>query len=185
MGTTTKKRSDRELLAAHFTAASPFRVLVITLSDRASAGEYEDKSGPKLRAHVEDFLVETGIAHDVESLLLSDDATGLRERLVAARDGGVHLVFTTGGTGVGPRDITPDVVLKLADKVIPGIMDLIRLRYGADKPCALISRSVAAVMGKTVVYAIPGSSKAVDEYMVEIVKSVEHIVCTIHGLDVH
>lgn len=185
MGTTTKKRSDRESLKAHFTAASPLRVLVITLSDRASAGEYEDKSGPKLRAHVEDYFVDAGIAHDVESQLLSDDAAGLRERLVAARDGGVHLVFTTGGTGVGPRDNTPDVVLELADKVIPGIMDLIRLRYGADKPCALISRSVAAVMGKTVVYAIPGSSKAVDEYMAEIVKSVEHIVCTVHGLDVH
>ncbi len=185
MGTTTKKVSDRELLRAHFTEAAPLRVLVITLSDRASQGEYEDKSGPKLRKHVEEFFGEAGVALAAESALLSDDRAGLRERLVAARDGGVHLIFTTGGTGVGPRDHTPDVVLELADKVIPGIMDLIRLRYGADKPCALISRSVAAMLGKTVVYAIPGSSKAVDEYMTEIVKSLEHIVCTAHGLDVH
>lgn len=181
----TKKRSDRETLRDHFTAASPLRALVITLSDRASSGVYEDKSGPKLRAHVEDFFTQAGVPLSMESALLTDDAAGLRDRLVAARDAGVHMVFTTGGTGVGPRDNTPEVVLELADKVIPGIMDLIRLRYGADKPCALISRSVAAMMGRTVVYAIPGSSKAVDEYMAEIVKSLEHIVCTAYGLDVH
>ncbi len=163
----------------------PLRVVVITLSDRASAGVYEDKSGPKLRGHVEQFFGAGKIPLAVESALLPDDAAGLRDRLMAARDGGVHLVFTTGGTGVGPRDNTPEVVLGLADKVIPGIMDLVRLKYGADKPCALISRSVAAVMGKTVVYAIPGSSKAVDEYMGEILKSIEHVLCTVQGLDVH
>jgi len=185
MSTLAKKRTDRDALREHFTLAAPLRIVVITLSDRACNGVYEDKSGPKLRGHVEDFFSHAGIAFKAESVLLSDDAAGLRERLVAARDGGVHVVFTTGGTGVGPRDVTPDVVLELADKVIPGIMDLIRLRYGADKPCALISRSVAAMLGKTVVYAIPGSSKAVDEYMAEILKSIEHIVCTVHGLDVH
>ncbi len=179
------KTTDRQLLATHFTAAQPLRVLVITLSDRASAGVYEDKSGPKLRKHVEDFFSTAKISFAIESVLLSDDASSLRDRLIAARAGGAHLVFTTGGTGVGPRDNTPEVVLGLAEKVIPGIMDLVRLKYGAEKPCALISRSVAAVMGRTVVYAIPGSSKAVDEYMGEILKSIEHIVCTVHGLDVH
>jgi len=182
---TPARISDRQLLAAQFTLARPLRVLVITLSDRASAGIYEDKSGPKLRKHVEDFFAAGKIPFAIDSVLLPDDAEGLRERLIAARDGGVHLVFTTGGTGVGPRDHTPDVVLAIAEKVIPGIMDLIRIKYGAEKPCALISRSVAAVMGRSVVYAIPGSSKAVDEYMTEILKSVEHIVCTVNGLDVH
>jgi molybdenum cofactor synthesis domain-containing protein len=173
------------LLAAHFTAARPLRALVITMSDRAAAGVYEDKSGPKLREHVEQFFAAGRIPLAVESALLPDDAAGLRDRLTAARDSGVHVVFTTGGTGVGPRDNTPEVVLAIADKVIPGIMELIRLKYGADKPCALISRSVAAVMKRTVVYAIPGSSKAVDEYMTEILKSIEHVLCTVHGLDAH
>ncbi len=179
------KASDKELLKAHFTAEDPLRILVITLSDRASAGEYEDKSGPKLRGHVEAHFNGTGIATKFESRLLTDDASGLRERLIEARDAGVHVVFATGGTGLGPRDNTPDVVLALADKVIPGIMDLVRLKYGADKPCALISRSVAAILGRTVVYAIPGSNKAVDEYMGEILKSLDHVICTVHGLDVH
>ncbi len=181
----TGKTTDRQLLASHFTPARPLRALVITLSDRASAGVYEDKSGPKLRKHVEDFFSTSKIPFAVESALLPDDAAGLRERLIAARDAGMHLIFTTGGTGVGPRDHTPDVVLALAEKVIPGIMDLIRLKYGAEKPCALISRSVAVVIGRTLLYAIPGSTKAVDEYMGEILKSIEHIVCTVHGLDVH
>jgi molybdenum cofactor synthesis domain-containing protein len=179
------KMSDRELLAARFTPAHPLRVLVVTLSDRASAGVYEDKSGPKLRGHVERHFAGSGAALSVDSLLLPDDAEGLHERLIEAREGGVHVVFTTGGTGLGPRDHTPDVVLELATKVIPGIMDLVRSKYGADKPCALISRSVAAVLGEMAVYVLPGSSKAVDEYMREIVKSLDHVICTVHGLDVH
>jgi molybdenum cofactor synthesis domain-containing protein len=179
------KVTDKELLRARFTARDPLRILVITLSDRASAGVYEDKSGPKLRGHVEAHFNGTGIAIEVDSLLLPDDAEGLRERLIEAREGGVHAVFTTGGTGLGPRDNTPDVVLALADKVIPGIMDLVRVKYGADKPCALISRSVAAVLNAMVVYAIPGSSKAVDEYLGEVLKSFDHVICTVHGLEVH
>lgn len=179
------KVTDKELLKTRFTSANPLRVLVITLSDRASAGVYEDKSGPKLRGHVETHFNGTGIAIEIDSLLLADDADGLRERLIEARDDGAHAVFTTGGTGLGPRDNTPDVVLALADKIIPGVMDLVRIKYGADKPCALISRSVAAVIGEMVVYAIPGSSKAVDEYMSEILKSFDHVICTVHGLEVH
>ncbi len=179
------KTSDADLLRARFTPSNPLRVLIVTLSDRATAGVYEDKSGPKLRGHVDAHFSAIDIATAIETALLPDDRARLRERLVAARDGGMHVVFTTGGTGLGSRDHTPDVVLALADKVIPGIMDLVRLKYGVDKPCALISRSVAAVLGRTVVYVLPGSSKAVDEYMSEIVKSLDHVICTVHDLDVH
>jgi molybdopterin biosynthesis enzyme MoaB len=95
------------------------------------------------------------------------------------------LVITTVGTGVGPREITPEVVTSLADKLIPGTMEHIRLTPGAQKPNALLSRSVAAVMGQTLVYTLPGSVKAVDEYMGEIVKTLDHLVFTLHGLDTH
>ena len=180
-----KKKRDRDLLAEHFTPDNPLRVLVVTMSDRASAGVYGDKSGPRLRQHVEEFFSGSGGGLAIESTILPDDADGLRAELVRARDSGVHIVFTTGGTGVGPRDNTPDVVLELADKVIPGIMELIRVKYGADKPCALLSRTVVATMGRMVVYALPGSSKGVDEYMGECVKSLEHVVCVLHELEVH
>ena len=94
-------------------------------------------------------------------------------------------MFTTGGTGVGPRDVTPDVVAALADKTIPGIMDAIRIKYGAAKPNALLSRSVAAVIRSTLVYTLPGSVRAVEEYMDEILKTLEHLIFTLHGLDLH
>ena len=122
----------------------------------------------------------------VLALLLGEpEAERVAEVLERARDDGVHVVFTTGGTGVGPRDNTPDVVLDMADKVIPGIMELIRMKYGADKPCALISRTVAATLGTMLVYTLPGSTKGVDDYMGEILKSIEHVLCVLHGLDAH
>ncbi len=185
MSKVQEKKSDRDLLAEHFTGATTLRVLVITMSDRASAGVYEDKSGPRLREHLEEFFQGSGAALSIDAEILPDDADGLRQTLERARDDGVHVVFTTGGTGVGPRDNTPDVVLDMANKVIPGIMEMIRMKYGADKPCALVSRTVAATIGNTLVYTLPGSTKGVDEYMGELLKSIEHLLCVMHGLEVH
>jgi len=179
------KKSDRELLAAQFSGSTALQVLVITMSDRASAGIYEDKSGPRLRQHLEEFFAESGTALVIQTKILPDDAEGLRKAIEQARNDGVNVVFTTGGTGVGPRDNTPDVVLDMADKVIPGIMELIRVKYGENKPCALISRTVAATIGDMLVYTLPGSTKGVDEYMGEIVLSMEHVLCVMHGIDAH
>jgi molybdenum cofactor synthesis domain-containing protein len=161
------------------------RFRIITLSDRASRGVYEDRSGPRIRECLESFFRSTRWRTAIETRLLPDDAEQLRAELVSAREAGVDVVFTTGGTGIGPRDITPEVVTALADKVIPGIMEHIRVKFGADKPNALLSRSVAAVMARTLVYALPGSVKAVDEYLGEISKTLEHCVCMLHGLDTH
>ncbi|MBW1870814.1 MAG: molybdenum cofactor biosynthesis protein MoaB, partial [Deltaproteobacteria bacterium] len=74
---------------------------------------------------------------------------------------------------------------KYCDKIIPGIMDAIRIKFGQDKPNALLSLSVAGVTGTMLVYAIPGSVKAVKEYMSEITKTIEHLIQMLHGLDVH
>ncbi len=161
------------------------KVRILTLSDRASRGEYEDQSGPRLRRRLEDGFGGKPWPLEIRTAVLPDDEEPLRAALKAAREDCVDLLFTTGGTGIGPRDITPDVVGAMADKLIPGIMEHIRLKYGADKPRALISRSLAAVMGQTLVYALPGSVRAVDEYMTEIVKTLEHSLCMVHGLDAH
>jgi len=160
----------------------PLRAAVITLSDRASAGEYEDRSGPRVRKHLVDHFSATRWHLETTVTVLPDDADRLRETLAGLRDAGADLVFTTGGTGVGPRDVTPDVIAGMADKLVPGIMDAVRLKHGMEKPNALLSRSVAAVMGSTLVYALPGSVPAVDEYMSEILKTVEHLVKMLHGI---
>ncbi|MBM4353581.1 MAG: MOSC domain-containing protein [Deltaproteobacteria bacterium] len=160
----------------------PFRIRVITLSDRASAGEYPDLSGPKIQEMLAAFFEGKRWHVEVDRRLIPDNAAQLEQMLGEARSGGIDAVFTTGGTGIGPRDITPDVVAMLADRQIPGIMDHIRLKYGATNPNALMSRSVAAVMGSTLVFALPGSVKAVSEYMEEILKVFEHAFRMLHGL---
>jgi molybdenum cofactor synthesis domain-containing protein len=162
-----------------------YRILVITLSDRASAGEYEDRSGPRIRELMKDFFELQGLHHFIHSSLIPDDPQKLGELLHKAKEELVDLVITTGGTGIGPRDFTPDVVRTLLDKEIPGIMEMIRMKYGTDKPSALLSRSVAGVMGKSLVYTLPGSVRAVNEYMAEISKSLMHMMYMLHGLDVH
>lgn len=176
---------DTVLLAQHFGNGRCLNVHIITLSDRASEGAYEDRGGPRVRERLETFFDGRGIEVEYTQQLLSDDAARLKEQLLAARSHGTHVIFTTGGTGVGPRDNTPDVVLELADKTIPGIMELVRMKYGANKPCALLSRTVAAIMGDIVIYTLPGSTKGIDEYLSEILASMEHLLCVLHGLHVH
>ena len=117
--------------------------------------------------------------------LIPDDSHKLEELLNKAKEELVDIVITTGGTGIGPRDFTPDVVKSVLDKEIPGIMEMIRMKYGAEKPAALTSRSVAGVMGKSLVFTLPGSVRAVNEYMAEICKSLMHLVYMLHGLDTH
>ena len=168
-------RHQHRLLRAH----------IITVSDRASRGDYEDKSGPAVRVLLDGWCQENRWGLWVESQIVPDDRDSLDMVLGNARQSRVDLVITTGGTGVGPRDITPDVVTRHADKIIPGIMDQIRLKYGDAMPMALTSRSVAATMGNALVYTLPGSEKAIPEYLEEIFKSMEHMVLLLKGLDAH
>ena len=161
------------------------RFHVVTLSDRASQGVYEDRSGPAIQAGLVAFFANKRWHIGIERALLPDDANRLKTELRTGVEAGVDVIFTTGGTGIGPRDITPEVVTAMADKLIPGIMEHIRTKYGAQIPNALLSRSVAAVIGKTLVYALPGSVKAVNEYLAEILKTLEHAILMLHGLDAH
>lgn len=160
-------------------------IRIITLSDRASRGRYEDLAGPRTRELLEDFLRERRWHRQVESIILPDEAERLKLQLQADSAAGIDVIFTVGSTGVGPRDIAPDVVRSLADKIIPGICEHIRTKFGSENPHALLSRSVAAVIARTLVYTMPGSVKAVTEYVPEILKTLEHLIFTLHGVDTH
>lgn len=161
------------------------RCQAITLSDRASAGVYADRSGPRIRERLEQFTSANRWRLDLSAAVLPDDPDRLRDALITARDRGADLIITTGGTGIGPRDMAPEVVTALADKTIPGIMEHIRVKHAASNPRALLSRSVAAVLGQSLVYTLPGSPKAVDEYLDEIEKTLEHALFMLRGLDLH
>lgn len=163
----------------------PLHIDIITLSDRASAGHYEDRSGPKVRGLLDEFLDGKRWHARISTTVLPDDAAQLQQRLEQQRDAGVDVVFTTGSTGIGPRDIAPDVTAALCTKLIPGIMEHIRIKYGQDKPAALLSRGIAGVIGSTLIFNVPGSTKAVLEYLTEILKNLEHLIFTLHGIDRH
>jgi molybdenum cofactor synthesis domain-containing protein len=159
--------------------------LVITLSDRAYAGEYEDRSGPRLTELLREYCDSQKWLHDIENVVIPDDEQALSALLLDAVEQGVDFILTTGGTGIGPRDISPEVVRSVIQKEVPGIMEHIRLKYGAEKPNALLSRGVCGVADKSIIFALPGSVKAVNEYMEEITKSLKHMVYMLHGLDTH
>lgn len=161
------------------------RSKIITVSDRASRGEYQDRSGPRVRELIEEFARSQRWHVDIDTTVVLDDARILRDELQDARKASYDVLITTGGTGVGPRDVTSDVVAGECDKLIPGIMEHIRMKYGSENPAALLSRSVAGVLGDTLVYSLPGSVKAVEEYMSEILKSLGHLILMIHAIDTH
>lgn len=162
-----------------------FKASVITLSDRASQGIYDDKSGPQVIRLLEDFFNSENWKYHIDHYIIPDEGHQLQKLLEDAANKWTDIVITTGGTGIGPRDITPEIVQSVIEKEIPGIMEMVRLKYGQDKPNALISRSIAGVSGKTLIYALPGSVKAVNEYMAVIVPTIRHSIYMLHGLDLH
>jgi len=178
-GGSIKPRDNVELVRR------PLRILLITLSDRAAAGEYEDRSGPRAREAIQAFFTGKRWHLQIEAVLLPDDAGSLSAVLAKAIDSDTDAIFTLGGTGIGPRDIAPDTVAPMCDKMLPGVMEGIRAKFAAGYPAARLSRSVAGIVGKTQIYTLPGSVRAVEEYMGEILKTLEHAIYMLHGLDVH
>ena len=161
-----------------------FEVLIITLSDRAHRGDYEDLSGPSIREKIVDFFSSAGWLYNVKLTLIPDDSAMLKDILISAGKT-YNIILTTGGTGIGPRDITVDTVIPLLTKEIPGIMEFIRIKYGTVSPNALLSRGVAGIIGKSLIYTLPGSVRAVEEYMAEIVKTLKHTIYMQFGVDKH
>lgn len=161
-----------------------FQIHIITLSDRASEGEYEDLSGPAIRESVELLFSVKGYKCEIHNHIISDSRRkfkNLLEKLFNTAD----MIITTGGTGIGPRDITVDTVQPFLDKEIPGIMDLVRMKYGMEKPNAVISRSIAGIRKRTLVFCLPGSPKACKEYMTEINQILFHLYMMLYNIDSH
>ncbi|HEX2976082.1 MAG TPA: MogA/MoaB family molybdenum cofactor biosynthesis protein [Bacteroidales bacterium] len=161
-----------------------FMISIITLSDRASKGEYDDKSGPRIKELVSDFFSLNGWRCSIYMTIIPDDK-GRLKKLLEEQTGTYNLIFTTGGTGIGPRDITVETVIPFLSKEIPGIMEFIRVKYGSVNPNALLSRGVAGVAGRSLIYTLPGSVKAVDEYLTEILKTLKHTIQMLYGIDSH
>ncbi len=127
------------------------RVLVLTISDRASAGVYEDKSGPA----VEEALGNNIPDAEIERQIVPDEKAEIEKALSGNLD--KDIIITTGGTGLGPRDITPDVTSEFCDRLIPGIAEYLRTESLKETLNALLSRGVAGIKDKTIIINLPGS----------------------------
>ena len=161
------------------------KVHIITMSDRAYAGEYTDRSGPRAEEIMTNFFKESGRHFSVTRSILPDTKEMIEKAFQGCIQNEADIIITSGGTGIGPRDIAPDVIQPMLDKELPGIMEHIRTLYGKEKPNALISRSIAGVTGSTLVYVLPGSVKAVNEYLAVITPTIEHSLRMLHGIDSH
>ncbi|HTX71208.1 MAG TPA: MogA/MoaB family molybdenum cofactor biosynthesis protein [Rectinemataceae bacterium] len=130
------------------------RIAVITVSDRASRGVYEDRSGPAIEEVLRSQLPELS----VERCVVPDEADKIREALLDAS--GAEWVLTTGGTGPSPRDVTPEVTRALCDREMPGIADFLRLKSLEETPTAVFSRGYAGMRGSQYLVNLPGSERA-------------------------
>jgi molybdopterin adenylyltransferase len=155
----------------------PMRVAVLTISDSVSKGEREDLSGPAVVAACR------GLGWEVTSALRSsDDLANIREQLRELADSKrVDLILTTGGTGIGPRDNTPEATQAVADRTIPGIAEEMRRKGMQLTPTAVLSRGGAAARGKTLIVNLPGSPKGATESLDAVAHLLPHAVHVLHG----
>jgi molybdopterin adenylyltransferase len=150
------------------------RALVLTISDTASAGRREDLSGPEAKR----ILEEAGF--DVAAVeVLPDERSNIESRLRRASDEGFLLVVTSGGTGLSPRDVTPEATQAVIDRNVPGIADLMRLESLKITPRAALSRAVSGIRGSTLIINLPGSVKGVRECLAAVRPILGHAVETL------
>lgn len=156
------------------------RAIVITISDSAFAGTSADLSGPA----VQEKLTELGWTCRVE--ILPDEHFDIAQVLSQLCDRHeADVIFTVGGTGVAPRDVTPEATRDIVDRELPGIAEYMRMRGLESTPKAILSRSVAGTRKKTLIVNLPGSPKAAVESLNAIVNVVPHVVDLLHGRTEH
>jgi len=157
------------------------RAAVLTISDSVSGGRRNDLSGPAVRERLErlGWLVSVLEA-------LPDEAPVIARRLATLADGNqVAAIFTTGGTGVAERDVTPEATRSVLDREIPGLGELMRERGRASTPLAALSRAVAGVRGRVLVVNLPGSPRGAVESLDAIVDLLPHILELLEGKTEH
>jgi len=155
------------------------RVAILTISDRSYHGERADKGGPAVADAVARLLAGAAI---VERTILPDERDDIAWNLRRLADtGAADLVLTTGGTGLSPRDVTPQATLDVLDYEIPGLAEAMREATRTSVPTAILSRQVAAVCGRTLILNLPGSPRGAVECLEAVASVLSHAVDTLRG----
>jgi molybdenum cofactor synthesis domain-containing protein len=150
---------------------------ILTVSDKGSRGQRQDKSGEVIRqvvARLESSVVKYAIVPD-EADIISGTLIDWADR------GGVDIILTTGGTGLSQRDVTPEATLAIIDRVVPGIAEAMRVKSLEKTPMAVLSRAVAGLRGRCLIINLPGSPKAVQECLEVVLPALPHAIEIIKG----
>ena len=154
-----------------------YRAGIITVSDKGSQGQREDLSGPAIAQ----VLAGAGFTVSI-TIIVPDDIGQIANALIELSDRErLDLILTTGGTGLSPRDLTPEATLKVLDKEIPGMAEAMRYSGMMVTPHAMLSRAVAGVRGRSLIINLPGSPKGATENLAAIMQSLSHAISKIQG----
>lgn len=153
------------------------RVAILTISDSSSRGERPDRSGPVVRERCGQIGWQV-----TSEEILPDERTKISERLrVIADSGKTDLILTTGGTGLGPRDVTPEATAEVCERIVPGLAELMRERGRQSTPRAALSRAVAGTRGRALIVNLPGSPKGAVESLDAVAQLLPHAVEVLGG----
>ncbi len=152
-----------------------YRFGIITASDKGAVGERKDRSGPA----ISEILLPWGDI--ISSVIIADEQAALAEAMRDMSSRGIDAIFTTGGTGLSPRDVTPEATLAVIDREVPGIAEAIRRETAVATARAMLSRGVAGISGSTLIINLPGSPKAVAECLAVITPILDHALETVTG----
>ena len=154
-----------------------FTVGILTISDKGAVGERQDKSGEAIHGILSGINVSI-----VNYAIVPDEKEAIVEKLVRwADDDKLEVIFTTGGTGLTPRDVTPEATISVVDKIVPGFAEAMRAESLKKTPMAMLSRAVVGTRGKCLIINLPGSPRAVCECLEVILPALPHAVETLKG----
>lgn len=157
------------------------KAAILTISDKGSRGERADTSGPAIKEMLGLLGAEVAAAE-----IVPDERDAISAKLRRYADGmGCDLVFTTGGTGFSPRDVTPEATMDVIERAAPGIAEAMRAESLKKTPMAMISRAVSGIRGRTLIINLPGSERAVRQCLEVVLPALEHAVEMLRGEETH
>lgn len=154
-----------------------YKATVITVSDRAATGGYEDKSGPITAAMLNDSGYEVS-----GCIIIPDEKNTIIDTLISECDNGIDLIVTTGGTGFAERDVTPEATREVIEKEAPGIAEYMRMKSIEITPRGMLSRGVCGIRGRSLIINLPGSPKGAAENLSFILPHLRHGLDMLSGI---